>query len=202
MFSTNFIIAILLFTISTSFTPGPNNFLLISSGMKFGLRRTLGHIFGIAVGFPIMLFIVGLVFSSIATLSTKIFNILSIIGMLYLTYLAYKIIFSDLLYKENAKSKPLTFLQAVLFQWVNPKAWVVAFSIASSYIVLEYNFLTQLVFISIVYFIVAAVSSLTWAFFGSFINKNIEKKLYLKTINIFLGLLLIISIIQMLPQKF
>ncbi len=202
MFSVNYLIAILLFTISTSFTPGPNNFLLLSSGMKFGLRKTWGHIFGIAIGFPIMLFIVGLVFSSIATLSTILFNILSIIGMIYLAYLAYKIIFSDLLYKENSKTKPISFLQAVLFQWINPKAWAGAFSIASSYIVLDYNFLTQLIFISLLYFVLIIISSITWVIFGSFVKKNVTKPIYLKTINIVLGILLIISIIQMLPEKF
>jgi len=203
MFSANFMIAVVLFAISTSFTPGPNNFLLIASGIKFGIKRTWGHIFGIAIGFPIMVFIVGFAFSNIITLNTTIFNILSILGIMYMLRLAYQIIFSDIRYEESdSKAKPITFLQASLFQWINPKAWVMAFSIASSYISFEYNFYTQLFFIAFVFFIISILSSISWTLFGSVIKKILTKSKYIKSVNIFLGILLIISIIQMLPQKF
>ncbi len=202
IFSTNFIIAVILFAISTSFTPGPNNFLLISSGIQFGLKRTWQHILGIAFGFPIMVFITGLFFTNIATLNETIFNIISILGMAYLLYLGYQVIFSDVAYEEKSRAKPISFFQAALFQWINPKAIVIAIGVSSSYITLEYSLYSQLFFISFTFFIVGLASSITWTIFGTIIKKLLKNKKNLKMINIFLGILLIISIIQMFPEKF
>ena len=197
MFSLNYISAVILFAISTSFTPGPNNFLLLASGMKFGLKKTLGHILGIAIGFPIMLMIVGILFNKILFTNPLFFKVLSIIGMIYLLYLGYQIIFSDLIYEKKEVSKPITFTQALLFQWVNPKAWIMALSIATTYLSKD-NFYYKLVFVAGVFFIVAIASSVTWTVFG----KVIKNAINIKLANVILGILLIISIIQMFPEKF
>jgi len=197
MFSLNYISAVILFAISTSFTPGPNNFLLLASGMKFGLKKTLGHILGIAVGFPLMLMIIGILFNKIIFINPLFFKILSIIGMVYLFYLGYQIIFSDLMYEEKEVSKPITFIEALLFQWVNPKAWIMALSIASTYLKPD-NFYNELIFIATIFFFVATTSSVTWALFG----KIIQNAINIKLANVILGILLIISIIQMFPEKF
>ncbi len=202
MFSTNFIIAVILFAVSTSFTPGPNNFLLISSGIQFGLKKTWKHIWGIALGFPIMVFITGLFFTNIATLNETIFSIISFLGMAYLLYLGYQVIFSDIAYEEKSRSKPISFFQAALFQWINPKAIVIALGVSSTYVTLEHSLYSQLFFISFVFFIVGLCSSITWAVLGTIIKKLLNNKQNLKMINIFLGILLIISIIQMFPEKF
>ena len=134
----------MLFAISTSFTPGPNNFLLLASGMKFGLKKTLGHILGIAVGFPLMLVVIGILFNKILFFNDTFFKVLSIAGAVYLLYLGYQIIFSDMIYEDKEISKPITFTQALLFQWVNPKAWIMALSIATTYLSKD-NFYYRLV---------------------------------------------------------
>ena len=197
MFCLNYISAVILFAISTSFTPGPNNFLLLASGMKFGLKKTLGHILGIAVGFPLMLVIIGILFNKVLFLNNAFFKVLSIAGAVYLLYLGYQIIFSDMIYEDKEISKPITFTQALLFQWVNPKAWIMALSIASTYLSKD-NFYYRLVFVAEVFFIVAIASSVTWTVFGKIIKSAINIRLA----NVILGILLIISVIQILTQKF
>ena len=196
-YSNSLIFALLSFVIATAFTPGPNNFLLLVSGIKFGLKKTLGHILGIAIGFPIMLIIIGILFNKILFINSTFFTILSIIGAIYLLYLCYQIIFSDFIFKEKETSKPITFLEALLFQWVNPKAWIMALSIATTYLTTK-NFYYELIFIAFIFFIVAIFSSITWTLFG----KAIKNTINIKLANVILGILLIISVIQMFPEKF
>ena len=179
------------------FHTGPNNFLLLASGMKFGLKKTLGHILGIAVGFPLMLIIIGILFNKVLFLNDAFFKVLSIAGAVYLLYLGYQIIFSDMIYENKEISKPITFTLALLFQWVNPKAWIMALSIATTYLSKD-NFYYRLVFAAGVFFIVAIASSVTWTVFGKIIKSAINIKLA----NVILGILLIISVIQILTQKF
>ena len=197
MFSITYISAVIFFAISTSFTPGPNNFLLLASGIKFGVKKTLGHILGIAVGFPLMLMVVGVFFNKVFSINPVFFNILSAVGMVYLLYLGYQIIFSDLIYEEKEISKPITFTQAVLFQWVNPKAWIMALSIATTYLT-SANFYLELEFVALVFFAIGFISSVTWTLFG----KTIKNIINIKLANIILGIMLIVSILQIIPEKF
>jgi len=165
--------------------------------MKFGLKKTWGHILGIAIGFPLMLIIVGVVFNKILFINFSFFKVLSIIGVLYLLYLGWQIIFSDLIYEEKEVSKPITFIEALLFQWVNPKAWVMALSIATTYLNND-RFYEKLIFIAFVFFTIAIISSVTWTLFGKVIKNFIN----VKYANIILGIMLIISVIQMILEKY
>ena len=112
--------ALILFTIATSITPGPNNVMIMTSGVNHGFRKSIPHLAGIDLGFPIMLIVVGLGASQLFAGYPSIFLWLKVIGVLYLSYLAFKIASSPVQSFERSKAKPFTFLQAALFQWVNP----------------------------------------------------------------------------------
>lgn len=119
-------IAVLVFSIVMGFTPGPNNVMLASSGATHGIRRTWPHLMGVALGFPAMILLIGLGLASILLASSGLQLGMKIVSCLYLLWLAFQIGRSSSVAGNAAKARPLTFLQAAAFQWVNPKAWLIA----------------------------------------------------------------------------
>ena len=123
-----------LFALVSSVSPGPNNLMLMSSGATFGMRRTIPHMLGVSLGFTFMVLLVGIGITALFDRYPLSYTILQWFSVLYLSYLAVRIARSaapDASGKENAK--PLTFLQAASFQWVNPKAWSMALTAISLY---------------------------------------------------------------------
>ena len=119
--------ALLVFCFVSSITPGPNNFMLLASGVNFGFRRSLPHLAGVAIGFLWLILAVGFGLGTLLTLFPPLHLGLKIAGGAYLLYLAWKIASARTLSDgKTAAARPMTFFQAVLFQWVNPKAWVMA----------------------------------------------------------------------------
>jgi len=167
---------VLLFAISTMFTPGPNNFMLMSSGLNYGPRRSLPHFMGVSLGFPLMFLVLALGFGVVFTKFAIIKHILKLLGSAYLLYLAYKIINSTNGSDKINDDSPFTFIQAVMFQWVNPKAWLMAISAISIY-TLSSNYYLSAVYMSIMFFLVSLPCCGLWLFMGA----NLKK--YLKTDN-------------------
>jgi len=136
----NELLPLILFCIATSFTPGPNNILILNSGLHFGIKKSLPHFIGICVGFPLMILIVALGFGAVLTEYPWIKDFFKFAGAAYMLYLSWQILNASTNIDENQKTKPMTFLQAVLFQWVNGKAWVIAvggislFTLSENYI--------------------------------------------------------------------
>src|SRR5215469_386564 len=115
--------AFLTFAVVASVTPGPNNIMLLASGANFGFRRTLPHLLGVILGFGLMVLLVGLGLAAVLARFPTLFMIARI-G--YLAYLAFKIARADGIGMGEAAAQPMSFLQAVAFQWVNPKGWSMA----------------------------------------------------------------------------
>ena len=118
------------FQLVMAFTPGPNNMMVAASSVNFGFKKTIPHMLGIAFGFSFMFIAAGLGFGKIFEIFPLLYDILKIIGFIYLLYLAWKIAqfkasAEHNIEAEEAASQPFTFLQAMLFQWANPKAWTV-----------------------------------------------------------------------------
>ena len=126
--------ALAAFAFVSSITPGPNNLMLLSSGANFGFQRTIPHMLGVGLGFVFMLILVGIGLFQVFETYPMSKEVLKIISIIYLTYLAYKIstAAAPLNQTEHAPS-PLTFMQAAMFQWVNPKAWTMALTAISVY---------------------------------------------------------------------
>src|SRR5690349_4584797 len=126
MASSEAFFALLVYSFVTSVTPGPNNLMLLASGVNFGIIRTIPHILGIGSGFMTLLLAVGFGLGAVLTAFPVLHLALKIAGGAYLLYLAYRTAMSRSLKDGVAKARPMTFLEAAAFQWVNPKAWVMA----------------------------------------------------------------------------
>jgi len=129
----NVFLAFAAFCFVSSATPGPNNLMLMASGANFGIRRTVPHWLGIGTGFTVMVIVVGLGLMNVFEMFPVIYKILKTLSVAFLVYLAWKIANAAPLGETGAVGQPMTFLQAVAFQWVNPKAWAMALTAISVY---------------------------------------------------------------------
>ncbi|WP_317930684.1 LysE family translocator [Halioxenophilus sp. WMMB6] len=118
-----YFLSLLLFVFSVSITPGPNNLMVTASGMNFGYQRTLPHILGICAGCLILMSLTALGLGSLFVRFPVVHTALKVIGSLYLLWLAYKIFTASAPGAGKERTRPMSFTQAVLFQFVNPKAW-------------------------------------------------------------------------------
>jgi threonine/homoserine/homoserine lactone efflux protein len=127
--------ALIGFAFVSSITPGPNNMMLMASGANFGLRRTVPHMLGVAIGFTVMIALVGIGLIGLFDAWPPLFTILKIVSAVYLTWLAWKIATAPPPASNGAENagRPMTFMQAALFQWVNPKAWTMALTAITVY---------------------------------------------------------------------
>ena len=173
-------------------TPGPNNAMLTASGIKFGFKKTLPHLFGIPFGHVIQ---ITLVCFGLGTLFQKYPDIqlyLKWLCFFYLLYLGWKIIGSfDT--KEKETGRPLKFYEAALFQFINPKAWVVALTAATAFFPTEENFIIATSFVAITAPFICFPSICLWALFGSSIKLIIRNTKAKKIIEYLLAILLIVT---------
>lgn len=189
------LLPVLLFSVSSSLTPGPNNFMLLSSGLNHGVKKTMPHFLGICIGFPIMVMIVALGFGAIFVKHLWIKEALKYIGSAYMLFLAWQIYQSSGSQKsEQGTRKPFRFYQAVLFQWVNPKAWLMAVG-AISIFTLSQNYLMNAVAISTIFFLVFIPCGIVWLLFGKFLQNILTKPGDQKIFNIVMALSLVASIV-------
>ena len=185
------------FGIVSTTTPGPNNFMLFASGLNFGFRRTIPHILGVSNGFGFLVLCVGLGLGQLLEIYPLAFTAIKIIGALYMVYLAWKIATSGPLEINEKKSKPLTYLQAALFQWVNPKAWVMAVVIASTY-TNPTNYNSTLAII-VAYFAIANIPMVcVWAGFGTALKQFLSDPKKFRIFNIAMAIALLASLWPML----
>lgn len=117
----------------SSITPGPNNLMLMASGANFGFTRSLPHMLGIAIGFTIMIILVGLGLLRLFDMWPASDTVLKVLSVTYMCWLAWKIAHAAPSRSGKAQSTPMTFLQAAAFQWVNPKAWAMALAALTVY---------------------------------------------------------------------
>ncbi|MGN6464238.1 MAG: LysE family translocator, partial [Rhizobiaceae bacterium] len=187
-----------LFAVVTSVTPGPNNFMVLASGVNFGLRRTVPHMLGISIGFLVLQLAVGLGLGAVLSAYPSLHVALKIAGGAYLVYLAWKIAMSrSLSAKGEGRARPMSFLEAAAFQWVNPKAWVLALTAMAVYGDAERPFLSMGV-IAVVFALICLPSNSVWAGFGMALRTFLADPVRLKWFNIGMGVLLVLTIFPML----
>ncbi|ESW86324.1 LysE family translocator [Mesorhizobium sp. C280B] len=190
--------ALLVYAFVTSITPGPNNFMLLASGVNFGLVKTVPHMLGIGFGFLVLLLAVGFGLGAVLTAFPVLHTGLKIAGGLYLLYLAWKIAMSRSLGGEGeAKGQPMRFIEAAAFQWVNPKAWVMAITAMAVYTNPERP-LVSVVLIAAAFAVVMLPSISTWAGFGMALRGFLADTARLKWFNIAMGVMLAATLWPML----
>ena len=141
-FNLNTTLAMSMFAFVTAITPGPNNIMLLHSGARSGFERSMPHMLGISGGFAVMIFLCCMGVASVVLSHPMADGLLKVVGSVYMLWLAFKLWQNGAVPDENAlaiqndanHAKPLTFMQAALFQYVNPKAWLVALSIPAVYL--------------------------------------------------------------------
>lgn len=200
MMTTEIFAALAIFALISSITPGPNNLMLMTSGINFGLRRTVPHMLGVAGGFTIMIILIGLGIMQLIEAVPGSMTFITILSGLYLLYMAWKIATTDTSlarnYAATAKSKPFTFLQAALFQWVNPKAWTMALTAISAYAPKSQGWIGVLA-VAAVFGAINLPATGTWAVMGAKMRRFFCDPVRLKTFNIIAAILLVASLYPM-----
>lgn len=182
-----------LFALVSSITPGPNNIMLASSGLTFGFRRTIPHMLGVNLGFTLMLVLVGLGLGTLFQQLPWLYTFLKYAGALYLLYLAWKIASSGPMEGGSTRGRPFTFLQAALFQWVNPKAWVMAVGVIATYTP-QSGFYWNLALAAAVCCVVNLPSIGIWAAFGMALQRLLHRPRAIRMFNVGMGMLLVASL--------
>ena len=190
--------ALMLFALVSSITPGPNNLMLMSSGANFGFRRTLPHMIGVSVGFLVMLVLVGIGVMQLFDIIPYSFEVLRVACLLYLCYLAYRIATSSHVVREqqSSQAKPFSFIQAVLFQWVNPKAWTMALSAISVYA--PSRDVAAVVIVGVVFVLVNLPCIGSWTIAGQKLSVWLHSAARLRIFNMIMATLLVCSVLPSL----
>ena len=194
------LVALAVFCVVTLFTPGPNNLMLMTSGLNYGFRRGLPHLLGVVLGFTLMVLIVGFGLGAIFQAWPMLYVVLKYAGAAYLLYLAWEIAVS-LPPGESGGSagKPIGFFQAAAFQWVNPKAWVMAVGAVSSYAAVA-PFPLNVVVIAALFCVLGVASSGTWLGFGAALQRVLKDRRAVRAFNIIMALLLVASLYPILAD--
>jgi len=200
MIDQNLFIALISFYFVMYVTPGPNNAMVLTSGIKFGYIKTIPHMSGITIGHVLQVILVCLGLGKLFEMFPQIQNILRIICALYLLYLGYKIIGSFSKIKED-DSRPLKFYEAALFQLVNPKAWTISTMVASGFLPKDEKLIISILFISMTALIICPISISIWAAFGSGIRNLVKNNKKKAIVEYFLAILLLITAILIVIDK-
>jgi len=191
------LIALGLFAFASSISPGPNNLMLMSSGANFGFRKTLPHMMGVGLGFTFMVALVGIGIMQVFDLFPASYSILKWVSVAYLFYLAYKVATSTAPESgASEKAKPLSFIQASLFQWVNPKAWTMALSAIAIYA--PQRDFQSVILVALVFGIVNIPSVSVWVVVGQKLQSVLSSAKRLRLFNGAMALLLIASLYPVL----
>jgi len=190
---------LVLFAIVAAITPGPNNIMIMASGMNFGVRASMPHYFGICLGVPLVFLAIGYGWGFVFERYAVLHHVIKIIGVCYLFYLAWLIASSDTsdIGAQNAgksNSKPLSFSQAMLIQWVNPKSLVVGTSVFAAYTSLDKNINWQIFLIVLVMFVVTIIAVGVWMLFGVGLRRLLTEPYYRRAFNMLMAALLLLSI--------
>lgn len=166
----------------------------MASGLNYGVRRSLDHFFGICIGFSAMVFAVGLGIAGLFDQYPVLHLFLKIAGAAYLSYLAWRIASAPVSEFNETRGKPFTFLQAAAFQWVNPKAWVLAVGATVTYTVISDTYVIQVFIIALMFLIFGSPCTMLWLWFGASLKTILQKPSYVRIFNISMATLLMGSL--------
>lgn len=190
------LLALALYAFVTSATPGPNNMMLMASGVNFGIRRTVPHMLGVAWGFALMIVLLGLGVDQLIASSPALKETLKWASLAYMLWLAWKI--ANASAPRNAskakRTRPFTFLQAAAFQWVNPKAWAMGLGALSAYAAGVGGALI----VGAVFAVINLASVSIWAISGQSLRRLLTTPVRLRFFNVTMAVLLVASMLPVL----
>ena len=189
-------IALIFLSVATLFTPGPNNAMLATSGATFGFKRTMPHAMGVALGFPVMMLIVGLLLGRVFQESPLLRDSLKWGGAALLLWIAFKIAVSRGMESKDANARPMTFVGAAAFQWINPKGWSMAISATALFIDPSKPLLTAMIVVAS-FLVLGIASSLTWVAAWQAISGWLTTESRQRAFNITMAVLIVLSIVEL-----
>jgi threonine/homoserine/homoserine lactone efflux protein len=197
-------LALSVFAAVSSGTPGPNNLMLMTSGVNFGMKRSIPHLLGITLGFCFMIFCVGMGLQTMFTVIPQLETILRYVGTAYLLWLAWKIANSGPVGEGKTSAKPMGFWGAAAFQWVNPKAWFMAISAITTYAssVNGGSKLSQVALVVLIFGTINFPLVACWGLFGSAMRRFLQDPKILKIFNITMAILLVASLYPIVQPMF
>lgn len=187
-------LALAAYVVVTSITPGPNNAMLLATGVNHGLLGAWPHVLGVNVGFAILMLGVGLGLGSLLTQSVMLHTTLQLVGAGYLLWLAWGIARSGLPDASGAPPRRIGFMQAAIFQWLNPKAWIMAVGAVSTYLPQE-SFWLALAVATITFSVFGMPCSLTWVITGTKLRRFLSDARALRIFNIVMAVALVASVL-------
>ena len=192
-----FLLPVLAFVLVSTITPGPNNFLLATSGIKFGVRASLRHVLGIHCGIYLLVVLCGLGLGQLLLAFPEALIGLKVFGTGYLIYLAWKIIGFQLVEGETTSvGKPMSVLQALLFQFSNPKAWMMATTGLNISIGIDGSMFTAILVLALGFATLGLCCNILWLYAGASLQSVWQKKHYQRMINGALALLTVLTIVM------
>jgi len=194
--------SLILFCFAMSATPGPNNVMVMASAARYGVRRTLPHVLGVTLGFPAMLALVGVGVGALILASPEIHRGLEILGAVVMLWIAWRIATAGAPHEApRAGARPLRFFEAALFQWVNPKAWVIAVAavalFAHGYRGSEARFWIDIALIAAAFMLICLPTLLGWAALGRGAGAFLKNELHFRLFNGAMAALLVLALVPL-----
>jgi threonine/homoserine/homoserine lactone efflux protein len=186
--------ALTAFAFVASITPGPNNLMLMTSGVKYGFGRTLPHLVGVILGFALMIAVVGLGLGVLFLRYPQVLPTMRIVGALYMVWLALKIALARPLSEAEPGGRPIGFFAAAGFQWINPKAWAMALGALAAYAGVVDSYAGGVLLIAALCALIAVPCCFAWTLFGASLSRLLRDPRVGRPFNWAMAALLIASI--------
>lgn len=187
------LIGLVTFAAVTCFTPGPNNAMLLASGLNFGVQRTLPHVFGVTLGYAFMVLAVALGIGRLFEVWPAAYVAMRMVAVAYLLWLAWGIATAGGIDGAGGSARPMSFFEACAFQWINPKGWIMAVGASTGYAIAG-SPVTSSAIMATVFGVIGLASSATWAGFGAVLHQWLDRPALVRAVNITLALLLVASL--------
>ncbi|MCZ7658276.1 MAG: LysE family translocator [Xanthobacteraceae bacterium] len=189
------LLPLLLFAAVGSLTPGPNNVMVTASGTAFGFARTVPHMFGVTAGFGVMILAIGFGLAEVFRAYPELHGWLRLAGAAYLLYLAVRIARAGDPGASEGARRPLSFLEAALFQWVNAKAWTLALGVVTAFTTTGGNLTAELLVIAGAFMLTTFPSLAVWCLFGVAIRRFLASPRALRITNLVMAALVALSVV-------
>ncbi len=186
------------FVVAFTATPGPNNLMVLVSGANWGLARTVPHIVGIALGFPLMIIAVGLGLGQVFEAYPLLHDVLKYLAFAYLLFLAWRIAQAGKPQTTSVRSRPLNLFEAMAFQWVNPKAWALVLGATALFTTPGGDPVVEIGVMALMFGLVCLPNGIVWALFGKAIARFLSDDRRRRIFNVSMAVLLVASVLPAL----
>jgi threonine/homoserine/homoserine lactone efflux protein len=186
--------AFVVFAFVTSITPGPNNVMLTATGANVGVRRGMPHVLGVALGFSLMIFLVAAGAGAALLDSPQAMRVMRLLGIAVILWLAWKIATAGRA-GDGGRERPVGFVEAVLFQWVNPKAWLICAGAVSGFLRAEIAAIPQAAIFAALFLVVGTPCMLVWLGFGAAMQRILRSDAALRRFNVTMGIVLAATVV-------